>query len=214
MIFFQRSNSICSSGLSPADAGVVEQDRDPAHGRVGLFQRLDPLVFLGDVQGEGEGRARAVGGVDLGRHGLGPGEVDVGEADLGAFLGEASRGRRAQALGPAGDEGLLAGDPARALRHLRRPPDYNSNDSLNWMGGGRKGETRVGVLRHEAYSLARAPQDEERHVAPEPSTGEVAGEARRRGRQAAISSMNRAIVTSSSLTPSASWVVSTTSTRL
>ena len=56
-------------------------------------------------------------GVELGRHGFGAGQVDVGHRDLGAFLGQTARGSGAQALGPASDEGLLAGDPARALRH-------------------------------------------------------------------------------------------------
>jgi hypothetical protein len=58
-----------------------------------------------------------VGDVDLGGHRLGPGQVDVGQADLGALLGQPPPRGRAEALGPAGDEGLLAGDPARALRH-------------------------------------------------------------------------------------------------
>ena len=53
-------------------------------------------------------------GVDLRRHRFGAREVQVGQGHLGAVPGQHPRRRSAQALGPAGDEGLLALDPAFA----------------------------------------------------------------------------------------------------
>jgi hypothetical protein len=98
------------------DPGVVDQHREAAHGRVGLAERGDPLILLGDVEGKGEGDALAMGCVQRRGDFLGPRKVDVAQADFRTFLHEPARHRRAEPLGRAADERLLSGDACSSHR--------------------------------------------------------------------------------------------------
>ncbi len=100
-----------------ADAGIVEQDVEPAEATFRLGHHLRDVVFARDVDAHAQAADLAGG-----RGGAVP--VDVGDDDLGAVGREQLRRRLALAGGAAGDDGDLARKIEEiecALFHSTRP---------------------------------------------------------------------------------------------
>lgn len=101
-------------GLAEPDAGGVQQDVDGAELVDGFGNRGLPVVLAGDVElHEMTGRAQLVGDR------LAAIDGDVGDHDLGTFLGHQVGGVGAEARGAAGDQGHLAG---QTIGHVFLPP--------------------------------------------------------------------------------------------
>ncbi len=103
-----------------ADARVVDQDRQPAHGRDGLIDDRNPFGLVGDVVAEGKGRAGDLG-VDCIGQGPDALQIDVGDRHLGTLARQHPRHGLAQPASRPGDEGLFARDPSRLVHHHFAP---------------------------------------------------------------------------------------------
>src|SRR6185312_6990415 len=101
------------------DAGVVDQRVDAAPRRHHRLDHPRDAPLVGDVDLEGQrfapGRANRVGGLLRG------GEVDVADGDARAFVRELDRGRAADALAAAGDDGNLVLQSHEANLRAGRP---------------------------------------------------------------------------------------------
>ena len=105
-----------------ADAGVVDQDRQPAHRGDGGFDHGDPVGLAGHVMGKGEGRVRHLG-IDGRGQGLDPVQIDVGQGHPGPLARQHPGHGHAQSTGRPGDQRALAGDPPSSCRaHLTALP--------------------------------------------------------------------------------------------
>ena len=101
------------------DPGVRHEDVEAA---VVLDRRLDHapgVVGFRDVADDG--RALGATRLEVRAKPVQPGSVDVGRDEAGAFGREQVRGRPADALGSAGDDGRLPREPAH-LATWRTPP--------------------------------------------------------------------------------------------
>ena len=92
----QSCSVVSSSGLEMRQAGVVDDQVDPAEGEHGRAERRGHRVLVGHVGGD---RRRHVGAADLGGGGLRLLQVEVGDDDAGALGGEPVGDRLADARG-------------------------------------------------------------------------------------------------------------------
>ena len=87
------------------DAGVVDEGGEAAEAVFGGLDGFAPALFVGDVEGDGQGLAAGV--VDFVCDGLGLLVEDVAEDDAGAVFGEEAGFGGAHAAGGAGYEGYF-----------------------------------------------------------------------------------------------------------
>ena len=100
------------------DAGVGDDDVQPALGRHGVVDQRLNLALVGDVEDE---RARGRAAVDqLCRHLLDPLGVDVGQRDVRATVRKHLGHREAEPARRAGDDDARPPDVEDALLHARR----------------------------------------------------------------------------------------------
>ena len=92
------------------DAGVVEGDVEAAEGVGGSLQRVGDVLVVGDVASDSErGAAVLLDRLDGAAAVLGG---EVGDDDRGAFTREGDGGGAADAVGGAGHEADLPGEPS------------------------------------------------------------------------------------------------------
>src|SRR5262249_25624993 len=86
--------------------GIVDQERNRTEGRLDALDGPRDRVIVGDID-DLQARARAAG-LDFARDLLSGLAVEIENADRAAFLGQAARGRGADAVGAAGhDDGAV-----------------------------------------------------------------------------------------------------------
>ena len=126
------------------NAGIVDQDVDPAEGRQRGLDDLVGILGLGD--GERRCDRLAAAGLDLLDHvmrragiraGAFQARADVADDDAGAFLREQQRNTAADAAGRTGDDCDFAGDHPRS--HL---DPRSTNPAVSARDGGRSSSLR------------------------------------------------------------------------
>ena len=90
------------------EAGVVDEDVEPAELLLGDAHRFDHRVRLGDVEPARHGVAPELRGDTAGRV-----EVEIGDDDAGALGRELAGDRRPECTGTTGDDGDPAVEPVR-----------------------------------------------------------------------------------------------------
>ena len=93
---------------APGDAGIVDEDVEPAEGGMGFGDDGGDRRLVGDI--EGEGRRLAACRRDFIGDGFRRAAVDVGDRDAGARRGERGRRDPADAGAGAGDQRCVAVD--------------------------------------------------------------------------------------------------------
>jgi hypothetical protein len=87
-----------------ADAGVVDEDIEPAEAGDGVIEELLDVGAAADVAAEGDVAGIRAGGVELGGGFVEMGLLDVDEGELRAFASEAERDAGSDAAAAAGDQ--------------------------------------------------------------------------------------------------------------
>ena len=95
-------------GAHRGDAGVGDQDVQPAVGEAHLFEGCLHLGFVGDIHAQPNGPAVAVGLVQLIGNGLAGRLVQVGDHHVGALGRQPAGDGLAYSVGAAGNQGDLA----------------------------------------------------------------------------------------------------------
>jgi hypothetical protein len=104
------------------DTGIVDQHRQPTHGRVRLRQRALPARFEDHVLNRRPGDLGVQLRIDAVGQCTDRSSVEIGEKNFCTLARQHSRRRGTQAAGGAGDQGLLAGHPpCRNIGHWMTP---------------------------------------------------------------------------------------------